>query len=236
MPGVRGYLVDISFEPLPLVIGVTGHHDLRKEDIPALNERLKATFERLEEEYANPPSFLEQTRRRIRPSAIDQFKEAWRRRPGATPMIVLSSLAEGADQLAAEVALNRGLRVIAPLPLPADEYRRDFELRPAALKKFDALIRHPLVQTLFVGYENGSSPDEVRSFGEKRNLQYRRAGAFIARHCDVLIALWDGQPGTGVGGTAEVVGFKLSGIPLDAVSRLPLLGRAPPRPGSSDAS
>jgi hypothetical protein len=209
--------MDISFEPLPLVIGVTGHRDLREEDLPRLKTEVEAVFDQLEANFLNPQDSL-----------LDRMRLGWIRRitrgasdkqPGATPMIVLSSLAEGADQLVAEVAIKRGLRVIAPLPLPEEEYRRDFELAPVhrdALKKFNAVMKpQPAIQKLFVGYEEGSSAQNVRDFGEKRNLQYRRAGAFIARHCDVLIALWDGKDGTGTGGTAEIVDFKLRGIPLD---------------------
>jgi hypothetical protein len=209
--------VDISFEPLPLVIGVTGHRDLREEDIPLLKEKVAAVFDRLKSDFLNPhDSWLDWMRlgwvRRIMRGASDK-------QSGATPMIVLSSLAEGADQLVAEVAIDRGLRVIAPLPLPDEEYRRDFALTPVhsdAIKNFDAWMKpRSDVQTLFVGYEKGSSAQDVHDFGEKRNLQYRRAGVFIARHCDVLIALWDGKSGAGTGGTAEIIDFKLRGIPLD---------------------
>lgn len=210
--------MDISFEPLPLVVGVTGHRDLRDDDIPLLKEKVAAVFDRLEDDYANPPSRPERMLRRIWPQAADKLSQERRKRPGATPMIVLSSLAEGADQLVAQVAIEKGLRVIAPLPLPAEDYRRDFEktpVRSGALGTFDEWMEpHPGIRKLFVGYEEGSSAEDVREFGEKRNLQYRRAGVFIARHCDVLIALWDGKDGAGTGGTAEIVDFKLHGIPL----------------------
>ena len=33
--------------PLPLVVGVTGHRDLRPEDIPVLEERLGTFFQNL---------------------------------------------------------------------------------------------------------------------------------------------------------------------------------------------
>jgi hypothetical protein len=222
---------DVSFEPLPLVIGVTGHRDLRKEDIDQLKKRLHAVFDRLEDDYANPAGFLEETLRRFWPwpGPADRLKASRRRRPGATPMIVLSALAEGADQLVAEVARDRELRVIAPLPLPPEEYCRDFEVdpvKPGALDKFYKWMAHPGVQTLFVGYdkENGVTAENVRfpvRHNRNRELQYRRAGAFIARHCDVLIALWDGKKEEGdatIGGTAEIVDFKRNGIPLNAAS------------------
>src|SRR5258708_15974814 len=202
--------MEIAFEPLPLVLGVSGHRDLRDEDIPLLKTAVEVVFDRLEE-FINPDRPFDRMRRMVWSAA---GKHA-----GATPMIVLSSLAEGADQLVAQVALERGLQLVAPLRLPTEEYCRDFEVNPVApdaLKKFDALTARPDIQKLFVGYEKDSSLEDVRRDGEKRDLQYRRAGAFIARHCDVLIALWDGNTAAALtGGTAQIVDFKRHGIPLE---------------------
>ena len=57
-------------------------------------------------------------------------------------MIVLSALAEGADRLVARVALAQGVKLVAPLPLPIEEYRRDFEpgLEPGNMAEFDELF------------------------------------------------------------------------------------------------
>jgi hypothetical protein len=201
-------LVAFAFEPLPLVIGVTGHCDLRDADIPLLRKEVEAVFDRLERDYANPQARTSRTRP---PAGADKPAEGM-------PMIVLSALAAGSDQLVTDIALARGLRVIAPLPLPREQYRRDFEWdpdRPDTLMTFEAWMARPDVHKLFIGYEKGSLPEDVRLMGEKRNLQYRRAGAFIARHCDVLIALWDGNPEKRAGSAAEVVAFKRHGFPLD---------------------
>ena len=40
---------------------------------------------------------------------------------------------------------------------------------------------------------------------EDRNLAYQRAGFLVAEQCDVLLAIWDGHPARGPGGTAEVI-------------------------------
>ena len=32
-------------------------------------------------------------------------------------------------------------------------------------------------------------------------------GRYVVDHCDVLIALWDGMPSSGQGGTAEIVSY-----------------------------
>src|SRR4051794_536668 len=77
---------------VPIVLGVVGHRDVRAEDRDALKSALTAIFR--------------------------QFREAY----GPTPLVVLSSLAEGADQLAAEAALevDDGVFVRAPLPFPPE--------------------------------------------------------------------------------------------------------------------
>src|SRR5437763_792596 len=40
---------------------------------------------------------------------------------------------------------------------------------------------------------------------ETRAEAYEQAGQYVVERCDVLIALWDGQPPRGKGGTAEIV-------------------------------
>ena len=100
---------------LPLVIGVTGHRDLRDQDVPTLEREIAAIIERLRHDYLHGD--------------------------GETPIIVLSSLAEGADRLVARVALAHGARLVAPMPMPIEEYRRDFEpgLKAGNAAEFDAL-------------------------------------------------------------------------------------------------
>lgn len=176
---------------LPLVIGATGHRDLRDEDILQL--------------------------KRIVADVIEDVKRKYLRGDTETPIIVLSSLAEGADRLIAQVALDHGATLIAPLPMPADEYRRDFEpgLKPDAAAEFDRL-KDRAIATPVMRYVAGNSSEAVRADEAKRALQYREVGLFIVRHCHVLIALWNGdEENMAVGGTAEVVSFKRDGIPLD---------------------
>jgi hypothetical protein len=176
---------------LPLVIGATGHRDLRDENILQL--------------------------KRIVADVIEDLKRTYLRGDTETPIIVLSSLAEGADRLIAQVALDHGATLIAPLPMPPDEFRRDFEpgLKPDAAAEFDRL-KDQAIATPVMRYVAGSSPEAVRDDETKRALQYREVGLFIVRHCHVLIALWNGdEKNLAVGGTTEVVSFKRDGIPLD---------------------
>jgi hypothetical protein len=176
---------------LPLVIGVTGHRDLRDSDIPRLENEIAAIIRRLRRDYLA--------------------------RDGETPIVVLSALAEGGDRLAARIALAQGARLIAPMPMPIEEYRRDFEpgLKPGNAVEFDELLSQALAAPV-VPFAPGNSLEAVQSDGKRRAEQYRAVGMFIVQHCHVLIALWDGdERDMAVGGTAEVVKFKREGIPIE---------------------
>src|ERR1700730_5219962 len=178
---------------LPLVIGATGHRDLRDEDIPALESAVADAIKRLKRHYL--------------------------RRDEETPIIVLSSLAEGADRLIARVAMKLGATLIAPLPLEPDEYRRDFEpgLKPDAAAEFDRMKSQALAAPV-MRFAEGNTRENVREEA-RRALQYREVGLFIVRHCHVLIALWNGdEHEPAVGATAEVGAFKRDGIPLEAAA------------------
>ena len=136
---------------LPLVIGVTGHRDLREQDVPGWRRRSPASSRGLRRDYLKDD--------------------------GETPIIVLSALAEGADRLVARVALAQGARLIAPLPLPVEEYRRDFEpgLRPGNGEEFDELLAQAIAAPV-MPFTRGNSLEAVRTDPKKRAEQYRAVG------------------------------------------------------------
>lgn len=106
-------------------------------------------------------------------------------------LTVASPLAEGADRLVAQVVLRRPrARLHALLPLPPDEYRMDF--CEQSQQEFDALLGRA-EQILVV-------PPAL-----SRTAAYAAAGLAVLDRCRILIALWDGLPARGVGGTGDVV-------------------------------
>lgn len=140
---------------IPIVIGVTGHRDLAPGTDGALYGHLRDLFLALQKRYP------------------------------ASPIVVLSPLAAGADTLCARAALDAGCALAAPLPLPPDEYRKDFTPGEAAV--FDVLSAE--AQDCFV------APDtEPRPARPTRGWHYRQAGLYVAAHCHLLLALWDGEP------------------------------------------
>ena len=165
---------------------------------------------------AGPPSDLlpivlgASGHRRLRPEDQDDiaarvrfiFHELRAKYP-ATPLVQLSCLAEGADRLVARVGLECGASLIAPLPLPRKLYEDDFASPESRLEFIDLLAR---AESWFeLPLPPGVSEEDVRRPGEARDRQYEQAGAFLARHSQILVALWDGGTVVRTGGTAQVV-------------------------------
>ncbi|MEV7445615.1 hypothetical protein AB0O22_31530 [Streptomyces sp. NPDC091204] len=107
------------------------------------------------------------------------------------PLEALSSLAEGADQMFAAIALEcgAGLTVV----IPSGDYEDGFE-GAEALARYRRLKRR--------------ATQEIRmDFARSTDEAYYAAGTYIADSCDRLVAVWDGQPARGHGGTGEIVAY-----------------------------
>lgn len=115
---------------------------------------------------------------------------------------LLSSLAEGADRIAAEAALAARIALVCPLPFPADRYCRDFA-SPASREAFRALL---------------ARADEVVELpGSRRDAEpaYAAAGEWMLARSHILLAIWDGGDSAGHGGTRDLIGRALSrGMPV----------------------
>ena len=122
-------------------------------------------------------------------------------------LVLLSALAEGGDRLVAEVALDFGARLVVPLPLPLALYREDFASQTSKVA-FDTLLAGAEIISIAC---DERELDVLRQAGPARDRQYLQAGLFVANHCHVLFALWDGRNESGLGGTAQVVRYYLGG-------------------------
>ncbi|MFT5139404.1 MAG: hypothetical protein ACI9H8_001588 [Lysobacterales bacterium] len=164
---------------MKLTIGVTGHRDLVENELPVLRDQVRAFFNGLDKEFPD----LE--------------------------LQLISPLAEGGDQLVAEIAVELGHKLIVPLPMPQTEYEKDFTTEEY-LQKFRTLIANAQIINLPLA---GNESEATIAHSEKaRELQYTQLGIFISNHCQVLLALWDGKPGPAVGGTAGVVNYHLTAV------------------------
>ncbi len=168
-------------EPLiPLVIGVTGHRTLRADA----------------DQWVSP---------------LSDVLERIRTRLPHTPVVVLSALAEGADrQLARMVMARLDAQLVVPLPMPVEEYVRDF-VSGQSQREFHSLLQEAMGARV-VG---GRVHDEPTARND-RTRRYAQAGAYVVEHSHLLIAVWDGQPARGPGGTADVVEWWRRGaVPRD---------------------
>lgn len=160
--------------PVPLVIAVSGHRNLVAVEVPEI-ERL--------------------TR---------EFLESTRANAGATPVAVLTPLAEGSGQLVAREALRLGLQLIVPLPMPIDLYRQGFA-SDADRQEFDRLVSQAEVFELPL--VEGNTRESIAQPGPARDKQYAQLGIYLSAHCHLLLAIWDGKDSNGLGGTAQVVRY-----------------------------
>ncbi len=149
---------------------------------------------------------LRRTLARVMDKAEATARAAAKRDP--VRMTMVSALAEGADRFAAHAALARDWRLVAPLPFRVARYLKDFET-PASKAEFRALL------------------DAATGYEPAGRGSYLAVGEMILDRSDILIALWNGAPPRGPGGTADVAARALQmGKP---VIWIPLEARRPPR-------
>jgi hypothetical protein len=182
--------------PFTLCVGITGHrHEALPPDyLAGLPELIRETLEMLMRGAVA-----------VQAGAADCFAAE------DPHFVFVSALADGADQIAAEAALALGFSLQVALPFARGNYRRDFT-RAGAAERFDTLI---------------GKAERVLELPGTRDQEaegYMMAGRATVAHCDVLIAIWDGLPARGRGGTAEIVelaikrGSPVIHLPVDGVT------------------
>ena len=134
---------------------------------------------------------------------VRHFLDTLQRKYPDLRVTVLTSVADGADRLVADAANSLGIPITYVLPMPSDLFERDFD--DESLSEYRRIVSesHVLTLPLF----NGNTPDDVTHPGAARDMQYAQLGAFIAAHCHVLLALWDGNEDGPSGGTAAIIRF-----------------------------
>lgn len=118
---------------------------------------------------------------------------------GSCPVRALSCLAAGADQLFAWIALEQGVPLTAVLPgMDYESHLGDAEVRAAyrdLLKRSTDCVELPREPT--------------------HEEAYYAAGRYVVDHVDRLVAVWDGAPARGLGGTGDIVDYaRTAGVPV----------------------
>ena len=162
--------------PFVLSVGVTGHRAemLPPGSLPALHSRLRDILLLI----ADAGTAL-----------LDREQECFATGPPRKRFV--SPIADGADQIAAEVALELGWELQAILPFGRAEYRASLA-SDEARERFDSLLTRATCVLELPGDQD-------------RLLEaYVMTGRATVAHSDILIAVWDGLPPRGRGGTGEV--------------------------------
>ncbi|MBI1247516.1 hypothetical protein GC197_06665 [bacterium] len=164
----------------------------------------------------------------------DRFFDSW---PGLgnTPLMVMSSLAKGADQLVAEVGLEFGARMVYPLAFPPDLLTGTndplWAVHHARIEEFRDFLQPPTGERFECGrqeewfvvamkeeydYSRARRYEQYRNDivdNNRRHLRYQAAGEYIAAYSHLLIAIWDELDDTdSAEGTASIVEKRRSGL------------------------
>jgi hypothetical protein len=108
----------------------------------------------------------------------------------APPLMGVTSLAVGADQLLAKLITRIGGRIYAVIPFRG--YERSFDAEGL---------------TAYRSYLSKAVSVEVLDTPGTDEDAYLAAGKRVVDLADLLIAVWDGRPAKGKGGTADIVAF-----------------------------
>ena len=190
--------------PFVLSVGITGHRAevLEEGDVELLRERIRETLIEIEEAGR---------------ALLEREQDCFAASPAQLRFV--SPIADGADQIAAELALELGWELQVVLPFERSVYRASLANEPSRLC-FDELI------------ERSSCLLELPGDLKDSLDAYIMTGRATVSHCDVLIAVWDGKPPRGRGGTGEVVqlaltrGTAIIHVPVDPRSDVRVLWAA----------
>jgi hypothetical protein len=195
-PWSQTVLIDHPPKPrLALTIGVTGHRLHRAPPLAGRGEANARVFdiEAVEEGIGDFFRATIATFATVKDQVSQSFDSA------APAFTLISSLAEGADRIAARAALAAGFALDVVLPCPPSIYRGTFA-DDASRGEFDALMasaRARLVLPL------AGKPEEATT--DRLPRSYESAGLTMLAQSDILVAVWDGKPADGRGGTGEIV-------------------------------
>jgi hypothetical protein len=174
---------------IPFLVGVVGHRDLVAGETPGIRAAIKGLLTRLSAAY-----------------------------PDVQPTL-LTSMAEGADLIAADVAAELGIPIIAVFPMPADVCRADLTTDDARAT-FDRIVAQSEHLQVSPPQRGSDAVDDTSRM--RRDLQFQRAGVLVAHYSTLLIAVWDGKDTDHRAGTARVVECRRRGIVQNGDDEQPL--------------
>jgi hypothetical protein len=164
--------------PLAIHVGVTGHRTKGLAESGYDQETLRRS--------------IRQVLRQIQKVAHQRGQRNLGTNDGEPLLRVVSPLAEGADRIVAEEALQLGYELESPLPFAREEYENDF-IVPESRAAFRYLL------------ERAAEVYELNGSRKHANQAYEAVGRWVLLHSDILIAIWNGKAAAGQGGTGQIV-------------------------------
>jgi hypothetical protein len=178
-----------------LTLGVSGHRPNR-DPKPGAGEESSGPKFNPDKVRAAIDNFLKTLKAAV--GDLDEAANEWF--DSAPPVLAMvSSLAEGSDRIAAEAALANGLPLDVVLPCARDVYEQTFT-DDSSRAEFETLLDKARARLIL------PLPGEPGADREAQLAQaYESAGLTMLAQADILIAVWDGEPARGRGGTGDIV-------------------------------
>jgi hypothetical protein len=183
--------------PLAFRVGVVGHRPdrLEKADLVRLGDVIRQILLTIQEQV----------------SAFAKANKALFT-PEAPVLRAISPLAEGADRIFGEQAIDLHWNLCCVMPFHQEEFEKDFlpgtALEPDSLARFHALLDK-------AGELKGSTSFQINGSRDHEAAAYGFCGRVVLNQSDILIAVWDGERPGKLGGTTETLdAARRQGIPV----------------------
>lgn len=167
-------------DAIPLMISVTGHREIAESQKSVVRQAVQDLLRSLRMKYPN------------------------------TPLVILSPLAAGVDAWVAEAALELPdvpVELCAVLPWPKDV---EDQIASGDGSRWGAGLISRATQKLQLPLPMDVTVDELRNEPNKREARFDAVGRYIARHGQILLAVWNGCSSDG-SHSAKVIEYHSKG-------------------------
>ena len=140
---------------------------------------------------------------RIKPvikKALENIMFIERERDSATSFVALTPLAEGADSLFAQVAVELGIQLHIILPYEKELYKKGFS---------NDELRHEF-DLIYDAVDDNHKRELSQLNGREANQLFLELGMEMVHSTDYLLAIWNEKEAKGKGGTADTVLYGMS--------------------------
>jgi len=157
----------------PFVVGLIGHRELSQVELPSLQQAFDNYISKL----------------------LETLKH--------TPILILTSMAEGSDRLAHKSRFRDQIKICSVLPFNKEEYAKDFR-GTQNRAEYQATLDDSDYVITFSPKTANEKMTEI-----ERNRAYKESAFWICDKANSLYAVWDGKSSRGVGGTADTVKYRI---------------------------